>query len=330
MLPDIERPALRAVMVACAVGLAAAAFGCGGSDGGEPTGGPLSPGPVQGPGPGPSPGAPPPAGTAHGYYDWLSGREDVVASYSLRDQAMLDAYAKRGAENRPFSISYDFANDPDARKQDAAKVTVPANQVSASQLRLPIPAVGNTSLLVTWDAWWGKEFAYGHAQIGNYKAFQFASPTNQIWTEVKSDFDLARRFPSALAMVNVRSYGKPGETIGSNVTDKNPLSPQSADFGIAAETWTRYWAYFNPQGEWHEFSLWVADENRQAVLILDRLQLKPNVERGATGWQSFWLEYNTSAGRIPESRGPLVAYARNVVMLRGVSDPVPLLQRPVP
>jgi hypothetical protein len=242
---------------------------------------------------------------------------------------MLDSYARGTGGAGSIHVTYDFAGDPDPRKQDAAKVTIPADKVSVpTHVRLPIPPVGDDSLLVTWDAWWGREFAYANTSIGNYKAFQFASPASQIWTEIKSDFDLARRFPSAVAMVTARSYGQPGTTIGPNVTDKNPLSPQAAQFSITAETWTRYWAFFNPAGVWVEFSLWVADEMRGPVLVLDRRQLKPDITRGADGWESFWLEYDTSASTIPPTRGPLTAYIRNVVMLKGITDPTPLLQSP--
>lgn len=312
----------------CCVALAAGIFGCGGDD--SPPQGPLAPTPGTGPSPAPAP-EPAPAPfpqTTHGYFDGLSARPDMIASYSLRDPGQILQYS-RGVGQRTPAITYDFGGDPDPRRQDAAKVTIPADKVSIpTHFRVPIPPVGDASLLVTWDAWWGKEFAHANTDIGNYKAFQFASPTDRIWTEIKSDFDEAVRFPPAVAMVTARTYGSPGETLGPNVLDKNPLSPQAAPFAIMPETWTRYWAWFNPVGQWHEFSLWVADEGRDAVLVLDRLQLKPNTPRGAQGWESFWLEYDTSATKIPETRGPLVAYVRNIVMLRGVSSVRPLMQRP--
>jgi hypothetical protein len=52
---------------------------------------------------------------------------------------------------------------------------------------------------------------------------------------------------------------------------------------------------------------------------------------GATGWQSFWLEYNTSAHGWDTGFPARVGYARNVVMLRGVTpSAIPnLLQRPL-
>jgi hypothetical protein len=115
--------------------------------------------------------------------------------------------------------------------------------------------------------------------------------------------------------------------LGPNVTDHHPLGPMSNQFAIMPETWTRYWAYFNKVGEWHEFSLWLADPTRDPVLILDRLQM-PNTLAGATGWEKFWLEYNTSDHGKAEGFGERVAYARNIVMLRGVTDVKSLLKRP--
>jgi hypothetical protein len=308
--------------LACSLILAVAAIACGGSKGDGPPAGPLAPGPSAGPT------LPPISGLANGYFDFLSARSDVLGAYSLRDQAMLDAYA-HGPGSGSLSFTYDFANDPDPRKQDAAKVVVPADKAHVqSQIRFPIPPLQGESLLVSWDTWWGKEFAYANTRIGSYKAFQFASPAVQIWTEVKSDFAKAVRFPPAIAMVEIRAYGekKNGE-LGPNVTDDNPLSPMTAEFGIMPETWTRYWVYFRPAGEWHTFSVWMADETRAPVQLINALQMKPSP--GGDGWESFWLEYNTSSASIPATRGPLVAYIRNVVMLKGVSDPTALLQSPI-
>jgi len=315
----------RAGLVACSVTLAVA-LSCGGPKDSQSLGSPTAPGPIVNP---PAPVPAPVPGAPHRYFDSLKGRTDVLAAYSLRDQAMLDTYA-HGPAATAVNVTYDFANDPYPNKQDAAKVTIPADQVSLlDTVRLPIPPTGGQSLMVTWDAWWGREFETSHSGLGNYKNFQFASPATRIWTEIKSDFDSPSRPAGAIAMITVRSYGDSGEkTLGPNVSDKNPLSPQAAQFAIAPETWTRYWVFFKPAGGWYEFSLWVADETRDPVLLLNRLQLTPNFPRGADAWEEFWLEYNTSGNRIPVGRGPLVGYARNVVMLRNLTEVPPLLERP--
>jgi hypothetical protein len=265
----------------------------------------------------------------HDYFDMLSLRSECMVAYSLRDAQQLFDYAQSTA--KPQDVTYDPLNDPDPRRQDAAKLLIPANQVSlGNNVMLPIPSVDTGSLLVTWDSWLGREFAYATTGIGNYKHFQLASPASRIWTEVKSDFDYATKFPPAVAMIRIRYYGeiKNGEA-GPNVTNENPLSPQASEFAIMPEIWTRYWAYFKPAGQWFEFSLWVADETRGPVLVIDRRQINPNYGAGATGWEKFWLEYNTSAHGLDAGFPARVAYARNVVMMRSVADPTALLARPV-
>lgn len=254
-------------------------------------------------------------------------RECMVA-YSLRSQEQLNAYMDQpDPTRRPTDITFSPAADPDSRRQDAAKIVIPANEPSLpNNVRLPIPPVGGDSLLVTWESWMGREFDSDMTGIGGNKHFQFTSP-KRIWTEVKADFDWGKKL-GGLAVATVRSYGQEGD-LGPEVTIQNPLSPMSATFVIKPETWTRYWVYFKPAGEWHEFSMWLADETRDPVLVLDGLRMKPNYALGATGWETFWIEYNTSGKGLPEGFGSRVAYARNVVMLRGVTDPRGILERPV-
>ena len=266
--------------------------------------------------------------TAHSYFDALSLRADCLMAYSLRDAAQLYEYSE--SKSRPQAITYDPALDTDPRKQDAAKVVVPAGKVNLpNQVRVPIPAVGSSTLLVTWDAWWGREFKWANTEIFTYKQFQFASPGGRIFHEVRTDFRRAHNHkPEAIGFIDMRSYGQVGVELGSNVTENLPLQPQVGTFAIMPETWTRYWAYFKPAGEWHEFSLWVADETQAPVLLFDRLLIKPNFKLGATGWDQFWFEYNTSTSVFP-IRGDLVGYVRNVVMLRGAPDVASLLQRPL-
>lgn len=265
---------------------------------------------------------------AHAYFEALAARSECMVAYSLRDAAQVLQYTQQ--KYQPKDVTYDPARDPDPRRQDAAKILIPAGKVSLpNQVRLPIPPVGSDSLLVTWDVWWGKEFGFDQTGLGNYKAFQLASPADRIWTEIKSDFNWAMRYPSSVAVVHVRAYGEVAHgELGPSVTSEQPLSPMADVFAVRPETWTRYWVYFKPAGEFHEFSLWVADEGRDPVLINDRLPMKPNYAGGANGWEKFWIEYNTS-GKGVEELGPRVSYVRNVVMLRGVNDPSRLFARPV-
>ena len=94
---------------------------------------------------------------------------------------------------------------------------------------------------------------------------------------------------------------------------------------IKAETWTRYWVQMEQRGDsWERMTMWVADENRGPVKIIDRLELEVGL-----GLDSFQLEFNSSNDRATRNRGDLVTYVRNVAIMRDYGDPSNLLVRPV-
>jgi hypothetical protein len=317
---------------------------------------------------------------SHAYFDTLIARPDCWKAYTLRDNDQLKQYANSKAKSQ--RVTYDFANDTDPRKQDAAKLVVPAGKVSlGNTVRLPIGTEDGTTTLVTWDAWFGKEFRFENTGISNYKTFQFASPADRIWFEVRTRFkqdkaqnvkraararepggrkdggtsnsqgaasepppaqeplakkkrDPAEPRPAqsssgngdrvAIGAVDARGYDNKGTTLGPNVLRGAPLSPQAGTFIVKAETWTRYWVLIEQRrDDWDLMSLWVADENNDAVRIIDRLQfaVKGSVD-------SFWLEYNTSS-KGKAALGERVGYVRNVAMLRNARDVEGLLVRPV-
>lgn len=317
--------------------------------------------------PTPSPIALPASGQdSHAYFNSLISRPDHWKSYSLRPQAGAPitsphyenqllrrnqgGYAQ--CNSCSLDVTYNPANDPDPRRQDAAKIVVPADRVSLpNNPLLPIPNWSGHSLFVTWDAWFGQEFMFNNTGISNYKNFQFAS--GRIWTEVRSRFALGQHqyIPPALALVDVRQYGGigPGTIRPPGYPPSDPgkygggaIGPMIAEFAVQPETWTRYWVLFKPTGGTfqatfqselrtypaYEFSLWVADENNNPVLLIDRVIIGPNMP-GWDFWNSFWLEYNTSTNEIPPGRGALVGYVRNIAMLRDPANVTSLLQRPV-
>jgi hypothetical protein len=266
------------------------------------------------------------------YFDALSVRPDCMVAYSLRDMNQLLAFMDQpNPEVKPWDVTYDPLHDPDPRAQDAAKLLVPANEPSLpNNVRFPIPSAGTDPFLITWDVWMGREFSYASTGINNYKHFQLAS-ADHFWTQITTEFDRAKESPGALGMFSVRQLGESSSEspIGPNVTNANPLSPYRT-FAMMPETWTRYWVYFNPVADrWFEFSMWIADENHDAVKTIDRLLIKPNYAAGATSWEKLWLEYNTSDHGWDTGFPARVSYARNIVILRGISDPASLLQRPV-
>src|SRR5688572_24362708 len=78
----------------------------------------------------------------HGYFDALVNRPEHWKSYSLRDQRQLQTRENGGYAHCnacPLAVTYDPTNDPDPRRQDAAKVVIPANRNSLpNQVRVPM------------------------------------------------------------------------------------------------------------------------------------------------------------------------------------------------
>ncbi len=274
----------------------------------------------------------PAGGDPHRYFRALASRRDHVVSYSLRDPAQLASRARGGysqSETRDLGVTYAPATDTYPRKQDAAKVAIPADGNNLrNQVRLPLQHK-EAGFLVTWDAWWGEEFAYERSGIEDYKAFQLESG-GRIWTEIRARFRRAARFPGAVALIDIRPYRGSSERRGAVVAGtkygNGSLGGLLTNFPIAPNTWTRYWVQLIPRGEggWWDLSMWVADEKRDATQLYNNQAVKPN----GTGWDRFWLEYNTSTSGVKPGRGELVAYARNVVVLRAPGEGMPALERP--
>jgi hypothetical protein len=268
---------------------------------------------------------------SHTYYETLASRSDCIAAYSLRNQAQIEEYRK--SRSLPSDVNYLYPNDPDPRKQDAAKVYIGTTSNNLlTQVHLPVPSYGTQSLLVVWESWWGKEFAFSNTGIDNYKAFQLGSPGCDIWTEPRMRFELAQMAGGEyVGFTDIRQYGNKGPNTVANPQmngrsyGNNSLGPIANEFGIRPERWARHWLFVSPDGDWYRLSYWVADATQNPVQVYDRVQVNPKLP---APWQCFRLEYNTSSAPNPSLRGPLVAYARNVVMLRGVSNVSALLQRP--
>ena len=272
----------------------------------------------------PPPPPPPPTGPAYANFNTLVARADHWRSYSLRDQAHLTYYS---APNQ--DINYVWPNDPDPRKQDAAKLVIPSdgsggafptetNRNSIHQVRLPMDGMElGHSYLVTWDAWYGDEFRYAISGIPAHKAFQFDGPDRfgghaKIWWQVTHSYDSGGTAPDEVARLAVRHFASPlrkqadgtfvGVPVGPNVTsgstDKTPITPYR-QWNIRPERWVRHWQlieYGMDPNPWRTnppgtlMSLWVADEDRPPMQVYDRLQ----VTLWPPGMQEFWIEMNTS------------------------------------
>jgi hypothetical protein len=207
---------------------------------------------------------------------------------------------------------------------DGSSVFVSSN-ILINQLRLPVSTEHGNSYLFTWDTWYGPEFDYDNAGIGNYKTFQFGAPI--YFFQVDSLFSEAPG--SNLAMAGARGTGHGSldekEKYGPNIISAYPLRPQVGQFTIHPETWTRYWVYIEQNAaDWDPITMWVADESHDAVKLFDKLQF--NVPDTIL---QFILEFSTSSNELEAGRGTMVAYVRNWVALRNPKDPQSLLQRPL-
>lgn len=268
---------------------------------------------------------------AHDYFAELAGREDALCVYSLRDQTQLDQYVN--GQPPSDSVTYDTGNDTYRAPQDAAKIFLPENTKSIHAVKLPLNVVSGT-VLVTWDAWWGREFIdepipFVDERGGNrpgmttHKTFTIRS-NNKKWLEIRTHYGAE---PPYVGGVDLRPYSALGPNTRTGPGDR--IEPKVGSFLIAAETWTRYWLEVDVRSNGFErVSLWVGDETRAAVQLYDRIEMEldPGTIRfdGALG--DFWLEYNSSAPR----RGPsLTAYVRNLVALRDAGDPSAFFQRPL-
>jgi hypothetical protein len=302
--------------------------------------------------------------SSHPYYERLISRQECVAAYSLRanDQLVKFLHAPRGVGQR---VTYKPELDSDLRKQDAAKIVIPAREVSLrSTVRLPLKTSDGTATLVTWDAWFGREFRFADTGIATYKTFQFASPASRIWFEVRTRFALAEG-PQARAARNRTARNNRGaKTDGRQppVEPKQESAPkpegQTAKPGgqtaIGEVDARAYGPTFGPNVQngstlspragtftvtaetWTRY--WVLIEQRAndwdlvSLWVADErhdpvliIDKRQLDVRGSV--EEFWLQYNTSSN-MREGLGERVGYARNVVVLENVKDLVPLLERP--
>jgi hypothetical protein len=257
----------------------------------------------------------------HTYFGTMSARPEMSHAYSLRSQTQIQQYSE-GRNVTNTSVTY--GNDGDPRAQDAAKVTLFADSSClpiSGQVRLPISA-GSGKTLITWDAWWGAEFKTDNGGMITQKTFQVASPidNSERFLEVRNRFSVVPA--PGISTVDVRNYASAGGLGPSTyIGTEGATWPQLAEFVIAPETWTRYWMEVEiVPGGFDRVSLWIADERRDPVQLLNRLEIE-----SAGTLTEFWVEFNSSANR---AGGPLVAYVRNVVMFSNLADPTTILQRP--
>jgi hypothetical protein len=338
--------------------------------------------PASVPSPTPSP-MPTTSSSAHSYFNTLVTRSEHMANFSLRSPAQLTLYTQKWPDRVTQDFNYVWPNDPDSRRQDAAKLVIPSdgsggisggpepvnpyNRNSIYQLRVPMPKmVPGNAYLVTWDAWYGDEWRNPISGIDGHKAFQFDGPdkhlgATKIWWEINHGYQDKLTLPlfsGDVGSLRVRHYASPmtnispssnypvgsywgvptGPNVASGSTSSTPTRPYS-QWNIKSERWVRCWqlieyqmdsmtvaqyggvtneqflaanGYAAPKGTL--MSLWCADEDRSASQLYDRLQ----VTLWEPGIKQFWIEFNTSLNAVKAGRPDLVAYLRNIVIMKGL------------
>jgi hypothetical protein len=220
-----------------------------------------------------------------------------------------------------------------------ATVSVSVNSLS-NTVRLPLFTEDRHTYFFVWEAYWTD--SYVGSGLENHKAFQFARDGDRVWLEPQTRFSglMAPEFDRStdVATVTLRSYNPiggdanwsatDGTKAGPGVTKVDPILPIVGSFTIKPNRWTRFFVRIEQRANDYDYvDYWVADEATNPVQIYSRIPVSlpsPNtIER-------FWLEFNTSTDMFTRSdMRDLVAYVRNVAVLRDVADVRPLFQRPL-
>jgi hypothetical protein len=147
------------------------------------------------------------------------------------------------------------------------------------------------------------------------------------------------RLPYTAPSKEQRNYG---EGVAPRDTSAGPAG---AEFGVVAERWTRIWHFFEraPEEDWestespagpriaYRWTMWAADTQRDPIRIINGAIA--SIYPGSNGltWWRMHIGVGNGYQEIPPGRGPLVAYARNIVVLHGIAkaDVLKLLTRPV-
>lgn len=228
-------------------------------------------------------------------------------------------------------------------------VTVSANGI-VNQVRLPIGTTDGSVWVITWDAYYTDSFA--NTGLTNHKAFQIAMPSSsgdQRWKEVQNRYD-GGAYGGApgfnpvtdVAGVFVRGYNgvvtdapadwtlTTGQNYGPGVTANDPyVQPRLGHFIVKPGRWVRYVAQIDQRAnDYDYFSLWVMDEQTPAVQLYDRIAA--SVRPPTHTINQLWLEFDTSTTE-PRNRAlrDLVAYVKNVAVLKNPGDVRTLLIQPV-
>jgi len=304
---------------------------------------------------------------SHSYFQQLRALPSHYRSWSLRDQPgdYQTLWQLSGNAVHPY-WSYAPENDPYPQAQDAAKLykVYTGSEVSASinpQWWFQIDRPLGDSVIFTCDWWFGPEFITSRNTHTNWKALMTRKPSDDRYVTHNWQFSIGGTTHIGAPH---ESFTFASCTAGwpQGIVRREPVSPTGygappgKSVMIEPGVWTRWWIVWetgvdaaDPRldpwralnsigqtgssaditGTWNLMSMWMADENRDAIRVVYRVPHCPS------GIDHIDYELNASQGAgVPI--GPYIAYSKNVVVLvnypLGVVSPEgdpTLFQRPV-
>lgn len=237
----------------------------------------------------------------------------------------------------------------------AVKVTV-SGLDPAAQLRFPINSTPGNTYVFTWDVKYSSAWL-GVGDSGNTgtKSFQISRGSDTFLVEVKNGwrgspgsnipicagYDPSKHIGAFFVRIYNNAYAgaaswadSGGGRVGPNVTNPEFLSPMRGTFCITADRWNRVWVQVSHVANDYDLvSLWIADEQREPVLVIDKLQISitPDASVGER-LHKFWFEFNDTytrhcCGSVNPFRDRDV-WLRNWAVLKNPSNLPTLLVRP--
>ncbi len=252
------------------------------------------------------------------YFETLASGPGVVLAKSCRDQDQLNA------DRHGEPVTYDSLVD--AARTNVREQTSGDGDADPGP-RYTFPAVTNGQLWFVFDMLVHPDFLNILGGLSTYKMFQFTSDgivpvSDDRRIEIRTHFTItssagATAVENPGGVVDTRPYNTGSQT--GYLGRIEPLnSPDELHFRdrfpyiTSLGKWNRYWALVDLDSK--EYSLWMADEDRNAVSIYDKAPVPDLV-----GLNGFWWEFDTSQSR----SGPagIFGWFRNLVVLHNVTPP---------
>lgn len=261
-------------------------------------------------------------GERNHYFETLAADTGAILAKACRSQDELEA-DKHGVTTQ---VIYDL--EKDAARAEVKEQEGGDGDAGRGAPRYVFAPVTNGQLWYVWDLMIDENWQNIRGGVNTYKAFQLTSKNiddgsnDERRLEIRANFSVTSASAAApvenpAGAIDVRPY-----RTGSETGSGGKLEPIHADtslhysqrfpFIAALGKWTRFWAKVDMDTK--TFSLWAADEDREAVAIY---QDAPVPE--LTGLDGWWWEFDTSQART----GPagVFGWFRNLVVLHNVTPP---------